>query len=218
MRALVAEDHTLLREGLIRLLELNQITVVEAVADEPSLRRALTRDDFDVAVLDNRLPPGGTDEGLRAALEARTERPSLPIMILSQYVEPLYARELLASDHGAVGYLLKDRVNKVADFVDAVRQVADGGTVMDPEVVRRLMARSTGGVASLTPRETETLELMATGRSNAAIAHQMVITEKAVGKHVASLFAKLGLAQSDDDNRRVLAVLAHLQDGATRRG
>ncbi len=213
MRALVAEDHTLLREGLIRLLELNEITVVEAVADEPSLRRALTRDDFDIAVLDNRLPPGGTDEGLRAAVDARTVRPTLPVMILSQYVEPLYARELLASEHGAVGYLLKDRVAKIADFIDAVRQVAAGGTVMDPDVVRRLMARGRGGLDTLTPRERETLELMATGRSNAAIAQQMVITEKAVDKHVASLFTKLGLAQSEDDNRRVLAVLAFLNQG-----
>lgn len=214
MRALVAEDHTLLREGLIRLLELNQITVVEAVAGEPSLRRALTGDDFDVAILDNRLPPTGTDEGLRAALEARAKRPRLPIMILSQYVEPLYARELLASADGGIGYLLKDRVSRVADFVDAVRRIAAGGTVMDPEVVRRLMARSRGRVDALTPRESETLELMATGRSNAAIAQQMVITEKAVGKHVASMFGKLGLAQSEDDNRRVLAVLAHLQQQA----
>lgn len=211
MRALVAEDQALLREGLIRLLELNEITVVEAVTDEPSLRRALTREDFDVAILDNRLPPTGTDEGLRAALEVRSKRPGLPIMILSQYVEPLYARELLASADGGIGYLLKDRVNRVADFVEAVRRVAAGGTVMDPEVVKRLMARSRTGVHALTPREGETLELMATGRSNAAIAQQMVITEKAVGKHVASLFGKLGLAQSEDDNRRVLAVLAHLQ-------
>lgn len=213
MRALVAEDHTLLREGLIRLLEMNDIAVVEAVADEPSLRRALTRDDFDIAILDNRLPPGGTDEGLRAAVDARIQRPRLPVIILSQYVEPLYARELLASEHGAAGYLLKDRVAKVTDFIDAVRQVAAGGTVMDPDVVRRLMARGRGGLDALTPRERETLELMATGRSNAAIAEQMVITEKAVGKHVASLFAKLDLPQSGDDNRRVLAVLAFLHQG-----
>lgn len=214
MRALVAEDHTLLREGLVRLLELNDITVVAEVADEPNLRRALARDDFDVAILDNRLPPTGTDEGLRAALEARRTRPDLPIMILSQYVEPLYAQELLASEHGGVGYLLKDRVSKVADFVEAVRKVASGGTVMDAEVVRRLMARKQGGVEALSPRERETLQLMASGRSNAAIAQQMVITEKAVGKHVAAVFNKLGLGLSDDDNRRVLAVLTFLQQGS----
>lgn len=211
MRALVAEDHTLLREGLIRLLEFNEITVTDAVADEPSLRRALTGDDFDVAILDIRLPPTGTDEGLRAALEARRKRPALPVLMLSQYVEPLYARELLASADGAVGYLLKDRVSKVADFIDAVRRVVDGGTVMDPDVVHRLMSRSRTGLDQLTPRERETLELMAGGRSNAAIAKEMVITEKAVGKHVASLFGKLGLQASDDGNRRVQAVLAFLQ-------
>lgn len=211
MRALVAEDHTLLREGLIQLLEFNGITVTDAVADEPSLRRALSGDGFDVAILDIRLPPTGTDEGLRAALEARRARPGLPVLMLSQYVEPLYARELLASSEGAVGYLLKDRVSKVADFIDAVRRVVDGGTVMDPDVVHRLMSRRRTGLDELTPRERETLELMASGRSNAAIAKQMVITEKAVGKHVASLFGKLGLPPSDDGNRRVQAVLAFLQ-------
>jgi len=213
LRALVAEDHTLLREGLIRLLELNGVTVTAAVADEPTLRKALTADDFDIAILDIRLPPTGTDEGLRAAIDARTHRPGLPVLMLSQYVEPLYARELLASPGGGVGYLLKDRVSRVADFVEAVRRVASGGTAMDPEVVQRLMSRPRSGLSELTPRERETLELMATGRSNAAIAQQMVITEKAVDKNVGSVFAKLGLRPSDDDNRRVLAVLAHLQDG-----
>lgn len=194
-------------------MELNGVTVTAAVADEPTLRKALTADDFDIAILDIRLPPTGTDEGLRAAIDARTHRPGLPVLMLSQYVEPLYARELLASPGGGVGYLLKDRVSRVADFVEAVRRVASGGTAMDPEVVQRLMSRPRSGLSELTPRERETLELMATGRSNAAIAQQMVITEKAVDKNVGSVFAKLGLRPSDDDNRRVLAVLAHLQDG-----
>ncbi|RCK70040.1 DNA-binding response regulator [Desertihabitans brevis] len=211
MRALVAEDHTLLREGLIQLLELNGITVTAAVADEPHLRQALRRDDFDIAVLDVRLPPTGTDEGLRAALEIRAERPGLPVLVLSQYVEQLYARELLASAGSGVGYLLKDRVNRVADFVDAVRRVAAGGTVMDPEVVSRLLGRREDVLATLTPRERETLQLMASGRSNAAIAAQMVVTESAVGKNVAAVFAKLGLEVSGDDHRRVLAVLTYLQ-------
>ncbi|MFW6598691.1 LuxR C-terminal-related transcriptional regulator [Propionibacteriaceae bacterium Y2011] len=211
MRALVAEDHTLLREGLIQLLELNGVTVTEAVADGPSLERALSGDGFDVAVLDIRLPPTGTDEGLRAAIAARSRRPGLPVLMLSQYVEPLYARELLASPGGGVGYLLKDRVSKVADFVDDLHRVASGATVMDPEVVQRLMSRQRSAIDSLSPRERETLSLMATGRTNAAIAQQMVITEKAVGKHVASMFAKLGLQPSDDGNRRVLAVLTYLQ-------
>ncbi|WP_114561231.1 response regulator transcription factor [Desertihabitans aurantiacus] len=211
MRALVAEDHTLLREGLIQLLELNGITVTAAVADEPHLRQALRRDDFDIAVLDVRLPPTGTDEGLRAALEIRTERPGLPVLVLSQYVEQLYARELLASAEGGVGYLLKDRVNRVADFVDAVRRVAAGGTVMDPEVVSRLLGRREDVLTTLTPRERETLQLMASGRSNAAIAAQMVVTESAVGKNIAAVFAKLGLEVSGDDHRRVLAVLTYLQ-------
>ncbi|MGI8456583.1 MAG: response regulator transcription factor [Propionibacteriaceae bacterium] len=211
MRALVAEDHALLREGLIRLLESNDIEVVDAVADEPSLVRALTRDDFDIAILDVRLPPTGTDEGLRAAVEARRARPDLPVLVLSQYVEQLYARELLEGGHGAVGYLLKDRIADIRQFIDAVRRVAGGATVMDPEVVTRLLRRRRG-LEALTPRENEVLELMASGRSNAAIAASMVITEKAVGKHIANVFTKLGLTVSDDDNRRVLAVLTYLQD------
>ena len=211
MRALIAEDHALLREGLIRLLDSYDIEVVEAVADEPSLVRALRRDDIDVAIVDVRLPPTGTDEGLRAAVQARQQRPGLPVLVLSQYVEQLYARELLASEQGGVGYLLKDRVSNVKQFVDAVQQVAEGGTVMDPEVVAHLLRRHDGPLAGLTPREREVLEHMATGRSNAAIAASMFVTEKAVGKHIANIFAKLGLAQSDDDNRRVLAVLAYLQ-------
>lgn len=211
MRAVLAEDHALLREGLIRLLEAHGIEVVDAVADEPSLVRALAREDIDVAVVDVRLPPTGTDEGLRAAVAARRQRPGLPVLVLSQYVEQLYARELLASAQGGVGYLLKDRVSNVGQFIDAVERVAAGGTVMDPEVVSHLLARRDEPLSRLTPREREVLGHMAEGRSNAAVAAAMVVTEKAVGKHIANIFSKLDLAQSDDDNRRVLAVLAYLQ-------
>lgn len=211
MRAVLAEDHALLREGLIRLLEAHDIEVVDAVADEPSLVRALAREDIDVAVVDVRLPPTGTDEGLRAAVAARKQRPGLPVLVLSQYVEQLYARELLASAQGGVGYLLKDRVSNVGQFIDAVERVAAGGTVMDPEVVSHLLARRDEPLSRLTPREREVLGHMAEGRSNAAVAAAMVVTEKAVGKHIANIFSKLDLAQSDDDNRRVLAVLAFLQ-------
>jgi DNA-binding NarL/FixJ family response regulator len=211
VRALVAEDHALLREGLIRLLDGHGIEVVSAVADEPTLRRELRRDDIDIAIVDVRMPPTGTDEGLRAAVEARRERPGLPILVLSQYVEPLYARELLASAEGAVGYLLKDRVSNVHQFIDAIHQVASGGTVMDPQVVTQLLQRRKTPLADLTPREREVMELMAAGRSNAAIAVAMRVTEKAIDKHIANLFAKLRLPQSDDDNRRVLAVLTFLQ-------
>ncbi len=211
MRALVAEDHALLREGLIRLLDGHGVEVVAAVADEPNLRRELRRDDIDIAIIDVRLPPTGTDEGLRAAVEARRERPGLPILVLSQYVEPLYARELLASAEGAVGYLLKDRVSNVHQFIDAIHQVAGGGTVMDQQVVTQLLQRRQTPLADLTPREREVMGLMAAGRSNAAIAAAMKVTEKAIDKHIANLFAKLRLPQSDDDNRRVLAVLQFLQ-------
>ena len=212
MRVVLAEDLALLRDGLIRLLEANDFNVVEAVDNGPSLLRALTTHRPDVAVVDVRLPPTFTDEGLRAAIEARTQVPGLPVLVLSQYVEQLYARELLADRSGGVGYLLKDRVFNVAQFVDAVRQVAAGGTAMDPDVVAQLLTRRSGDrpIASLTPREKEVLGLMAEGRSNAAIAGRMFVTEKAVSKHTNNIFAKLGLPQSEDDNRRVLAVLAYL--------
>jgi len=166
-----------------------------------------------VAVVDVRLPPSFTDGGLRAALQARAELPGLPILVLSQYVEQLYARELLASGAGGVGYLLKDRVLDGAQFTEAVRRVADGGTAMDPEVIARLLARNesaAGPLARLSPREREVLGLMAEGRSNAAIAQRLFVTERAIAKHTAAIFAKLDLQPSDDDNRRVLAVLAHL--------
>ena len=162
--------------------------------------------------MDVRLPPTFTDEGLRAAIAARSELPGLPVLVLSQYVEQLYARELLADGTGGIGYLLKDRVLDIAQFIDAIRRVAGGGTAMDPEVIARLLDRNSGdgAVATLSPREREVLGLMAEGRSNAAIAQQLVITERAVAKHTASIFIRLGLQPSDDNNRRVLAVLAYL--------
>jgi DNA-binding NarL/FixJ family response regulator len=212
VRVVLAEDLALLRDGLIRLLEAHDFEVVEAVDNGPSLLRALTTHRPDIAVVDVRLPPTFTDEGLRAAIEARRQIPGLPVLVLSQYVEQLYARELLADRTGGVGYLLNDRVFDVKQFVDAVRQVAGGGTAMDPEVVAQLLSRRSGHqpLASLTPREREVLEHMAEGRSNAAIAARMFITEKAVSKHTNSIFTRLSLTPSEDDNRRVLAVLAYL--------
>ncbi|MBR7836890.1 response regulator transcription factor [Actinospica durhamensis] len=212
MRIVIGEDLYLLREGLARLLEAHGCEIVAAVADGPSLLEAMIEHRPDVALVDVRLPPTFTDEGLKAALAARARIPGLPVLVLSQYVERLYARELLADGAGAVGYLLKDRVFDAAQFVDAVRRVAGGGTAMDPEVIAKLLAR--GGpsepVGQLTPRELEVLGLMAEGRSNAAIAAKLVVTERAVAKHTSNIFAKLGLPPSDDDNRRVLAVLAYL--------
>jgi DNA-binding NarL/FixJ family response regulator len=213
VRVVIGEDLALLRDGLTRLLEAHDFEVVAAVDNAPSLVRALREPDVDVAVVDVRMPPTFTDEGLRTAIDARAERPGLPVLVLSQYVEQLYARELLASGEGAVGYLLKDRVADVRQFVDAVRQVASGGTVLDPEVVAVLLSR--GGpeaerLGRLTDREREVLALMAEGRSNQAIAARLFVTDKAVSKHTNSIFAKLDLPPCDDDNRRVLAVLAHL--------
>jgi DNA-binding NarL/FixJ family response regulator len=209
VRVVLAEDLALLRDGLTRLLEAFDFEVVEAVDNGPALLPALIKHKPDVAVVDVRLPPTFTDEGLQAALAARTEVPGLPILVLSQHVEPLYARELLTDRNGGVGYLLKDRISNVAHFVDAVRRVADGGTVMDPEVVSQLLARREP-LAVLTAREREVLGQMAEGRSNAAIAAKLYVTEKAVSKHINNIFMKLGLPPSDDDNRRVLAVLAYL--------
>ena len=213
MRVVIAEDHALLRDGLIRLLQAHDFEVVEAVDNGPRLVPALVEHRPDVAVVDVRLPPTFTDEGLKSAIEARRQVPGLPILVLSQYVEQLYARELLTGGGGAVGYLLKDRVSNVADFLDSVRRVAGGGTAMDPDVIGQLLARNTRDepISRLTPRESEVLGLMAEGRSNAAIAQRLFMSESAVAKHIASIFGKLGLAASDDDNRRVLAVLAHLQ-------
>jgi DNA-binding NarL/FixJ family response regulator len=212
VRVVLAEDLALLRDGLIRLLEAHDCEVVEAVDNGPSLLRALTAHRPDIAVVDVRLPPTFTDEGLRAVLEARRQVPGLPVLVLSQYVEQLYARELLADRTGGVGYLLKDRVANVGQFLDAVRQVAGGGTAMDPEVISQLLTRrrDDAPLATLTPREREVLSFMAEGRSNAAIAARMFVTEKAVSKHTNNIFSKLSLPPSDDDNRRVLAVLAYL--------
>jgi len=212
VRAVIAEDLYLLREGLSRLLEAHDFEIAAAVDSAPALLRALLEHKPDVAVVDVRLPPTFTDDGLRAALDARRGIPGLPVLVLSQYVEQLYARELLADQAGAVGYLLKDRVFNDDQFVDAIRAVAGGGTVMDPEVVSKLLGRRSRDepITRLSPREREVLELMAEGRSNSAIAQRLFISEKAVGKHSTNIFAKLDLAPSNDDNRRVLAVLAFL--------
>lgn len=212
MRAVIAEDLALLRDGLVRVLSAHGISVVEAVQDGPAVIEALLSHRPDVAVLDVRLPPTFTNEGLAAAIEARRQIPDLPVLVLSQYVEPLYARELLSSRAGGVGYLLKDRVMDVTEFIDAVRRVASGGTVMDPEVVSRLVIgrERDDAMRRLTPREREVLALMAEGRSNAAIAAALVVSEKAISKHIANIFLKLDLSPSDDDNRRVMAVLAFL--------
>jgi len=212
VRVVIAEDLFLLRDGLARMLEAHGLEITGSVDNGADLLTAVRADPPDVAVVDVRLPPTFTDEGLRAALAARRAAPGLPVLVLSQYVEQLYARELLAEGSGGIGYLLKDRVMDSAQFVDAVRRVAAGGTAMDPEVISRLLARSSGDgtLAAISRREREVLGLMAEGRSNAAIAQRLVITERAVAKHTASIFLKLGLQPSDDDNRRVLAVLAYL--------
>jgi DNA-binding NarL/FixJ family response regulator len=210
VHALVVEDNVLLRDGLARLLGAHGIevsTVDSAVDLEVRL------DGVDVVVMDVRLPPTYSTEGLQAAIAARQRRPGLPVLVLSQHVEQLYARELLATGEGAVGYLLKDRVVEAGDFVAAVRRVAAGGTVLDPSVVSRLLSRGPGAALErLSTREREVLNLMAQGRSNAAIAAALVVTDKAVVKHIGSIFTKLDLPPAPDDNRRVLAVLA-LLDG-----
>ena len=210
MRVVLGEDHALLRDGLTRLLSAHGFDVVEAADTGPTLRRALVTHRPDVAVVDVRLPPTFTDEGLRAAIEAREEIQGLPVLVLSQYVEPLYARELIAGDARGVGYLLKDRVSQVAEFVDSLRRVAAGGTALDPEVVAQLLGGARTKLDALSEREAEVLALMAQGRTNAAIAELLFVSEKGVGKHTASIFRKLDLHESPDDNRRVLAVLALL--------
>ena len=210
MRIVIGEDLFLLRDGLVRLLTAHGFEIAAAVGTAPDLQQALVEERPDVGIVDVRLPPTHTDDGLRAALRARKQVPGLPVLVLSQYVEQLYARELLADQAGGVGYLLKDRVFNDEAFTAAIRSVAAGGTVLDPEVVQKLMARSQP-VSRLSPREREVLALMAEGRSNAAIAQRLFITEKAVSKHAAGIFGKLDLAPSDDDNRRVLAVLAYLE-------
>jgi DNA-binding NarL/FixJ family response regulator len=213
VRVVIAEDLALLRDGLTRLLRDNGFDVVAAVRDGDALVHAVAQERPEVAIVDIRLPPSFRDEGVRAALELRERNPETAILVVSQYVESTYATELLADGRGGVGYLLKDRIMEVADFVDAVRRVARGGTALDPEVVAQLFSRrrADGPLERLTPRELEVLGLMAEGRSNAAIAEQLVLTIGAVEKHVANIFMKLRLPPSETDNRRVLAVLAYLQ-------
>jgi len=213
MRVVVADDSVLLREGVVRLLTENGFDVVGQAGDAEDLIRKVRAHKPDVAVVDIRMPPTNTDDGLRAALEIRAELPETGVLVLSQYVEEGYALDLVGDSAGGVGYLLKDRVADVDRFVDSVRRVADGGSALDPEVVSQLVgrARRDDPLEELTPREREVLELMAEGRSNNAIAEHMVVTERAVEKHVTSIFGKLGLAPAPEDHRRVLAVLAFLR-------
>jgi DNA-binding NarL/FixJ family response regulator len=216
LRIVLAEDGVLLREGMSGLLHRFGHRVVAAVGDGPALVAAVEEHDPDIVVTDVRMPPGFTDEGLRAAVALRASRPSLPVLVLSQYVEQTYAAELLDADPrrgrgGGVGYLLKDRVGDVEEFVDAVCRVAAGGTVIDPEVVRQLLGRRRDPVQRLTSREREVLALMAEGWSNGAIARTLVVTEAAVAKHIGSILTKLDLPPTQDDHRRVRAVLAFLR-------
>jgi DNA-binding NarL/FixJ family response regulator len=218
MRVVIAEDHALLREGIVALLREHGIDVVAQAEDGPGLLRNVAGHRPDLAIVDVRLPPSFSDEGLRAAIEIRGRQPGLGVLILSQYVEPVYTAELLASGEGGVGYLLKERVGDVHGFLDAVRRVADGGTALDREVVAELVStrgREGGAaeLAALTPREREALSLMAEGRTNAAIARAMVVTSGAVEKHISNIFTKLDLPTTDDDHRRVLAVLTFLRAG-----
>jgi DNA-binding NarL/FixJ family response regulator len=212
MRVIICEDHALVRDGLERLLSTHGFEVSASVTDPAAFLEAVKAEPPDVCVVDVRLPPTFTDEGVRAAIEARQIVAGLPILILSQYVEQTFARELLAAGEGGVGYLLKDRVADPAQFVEAVRRVAEGGTALDPEAVAQLLGRGDhqGRLELLTPREREVLSLMAEGRSNSAIARQLVVTERAVEKHVSNVFWKLDLPATSADHRRVLAVLAWL--------
>lgn len=213
MRVVLAEDLFLLRDGLSNMLSRHGAEIVAAVDSGPALVEALRQHRPDLAVVDVRLPPTYTDEGLRITLEARRESPALPVLILSQHVEQLYARELLADNAGAVGYLLKERVLDADQFMDAARRVAAGGTVMDPDVINKLMVRTAAGngpMTELTDRELEILELMAAGLSNKAIGARLFVSEGAISKHTTNIFSKLKLTPSDDNNRRVLAVLAYL--------
>ncbi len=213
LRIALAEDSAILRDGLVQLLVDRGFVITDAVGDADALRRSVERQRPDVAVVDIRMPPTFTDEGLRVAIELRKEHPGLGILMFSQYIETRYAAQLLADDATGVGYLLKDRVADVSDFVEALVRVASGGTALDPEVVTQLMgaSRRTGSISVLSAREREVLSLMAEGRSNAAIAGALVVSEGAVEKHVASIFTKLDLPVSQSDHRRVLAVLRYLE-------
>ena len=213
MRVVIAEDLALLRDGLTRLLRDNDFDVVDAVQDGDALIHAVLRERPEIAIVDIRLPPTFRDEGLRAAKSVRELAPDTAVLIVSQYIEHAYATELLADGRGGIGYLLKDRIMEVDAFVDAVRRVADGGTALDPEVVRQLLGRrgAEGPLEQLTPREREVLSLMAEGRSNGGIAAELVLTVGAVEKHIASIFTKLRLPQTSTDHRRVLAVLEYLR-------
>jgi DNA-binding NarL/FixJ family response regulator len=212
MRVVVADDAVLLREGLVRLLAEGGHEVVAAVGDGPALVDAITTHRPDVSIVDVRMPPTFTDEGLRAAVEARRLVPRAPVLVLSQYVESSYADDLLADGAGAAGYLLKDRVTHIDDFLDALQRVAAGGVALDPEVIAQLVVRRRSPLDRLTAREREVLALMAEGRSNTAIAAQLVVSEGAVEKHISNVFSKLDLPPSEEDHRRVLAVLAYLRD------
>jgi DNA-binding NarL/FixJ family response regulator len=213
VRVVIAEDLALLRDGLTRLLRDNGFDVVAAVQDGDALFHAVSRERPDIAIVDIRLPPTFRDEGVRAALELRDKAPETAILVVSQYVEPTYATELLADGRGGIGYLLKDRIMDVKDFLEAVRRVAEGGTALDPEVVAALLGgrKPNDPLEHLTPREREVLGLMAEGRTNAAIAEELVLTVGAIEKHIANIFMKLRLAPSETDHRRVLAVLAYVQ-------
>ena len=213
MRIAIAEDSTLLREGIVQLLAAEGHDVVASVADAESLMAALASDEPDLVVVDVRMPPDFVDEGIRAALRIRREHPSVAVLVLSQHVERRYASELLLDGRGGVGYLLKDRVSDIAGFLDAIVRVAEGGVAFDPEVIRRLIADRSGpdqGVGDLSEREAAVLELMAEGHSNASIAERLFVSQSGVEKHINTIFTKLGLAAGSGVNRRVLAVLAHL--------
>ncbi|ULR54943.1 response regulator transcription factor [Streptomyces deccanensis] len=213
MRVVIAEDNALLREGLVLLLTSAGHEVAAVAGSGPEILPALLEHRPNVAVLDVRMPPGFRDEGLRAALEARRRLPGLPVLVLSQYVEESYAAELLGGGAGGVGYLLKDRVGRVDEFLDALDRVAAGGTALDPEVVTELLTRRRDSpLDALTPREREVLALMAEGHDNATIARTLVVTERAVSKHIGNVFLKLGLPTSDTGHRRVLALLAYLNN------